>query len=165
VECTERSFFEGMSTSVANHSSVATMALATPSNASIVKSVVWRGKVNRFLIVCTFVQECVTSYSQHTYWRFCRKYACMRNGAWLTSLRTVRKHAPCFEGEHFQTFSHFVERNTDLRLSFSSDLDPSSLQQKTTFPLITLYFLRQLGLRQPITPVSGFFSNHTSSTI
>lgn len=56
-----------------------------------------------------------------------------------------------------------MERNTDLRLSFGSD--PSCLKQKTTFPLITSYFLRQLGLRQPITSVSGFFSNHTSSTI
>lgn len=102
MECTERSFFEGMSTSVANHSSAAMMAPATPSNASIVNSVVWRGKVNRFLIVCTFVQECVTSYSQHTYWRFCRKCACMGNGARLTSLRTVRKHALCFEAKIFR---------------------------------------------------------------
>ena len=69
------------------------MALATSSNASIVNSVVWRGKVYRFLIVCTFVQECATSYSQRAYnWRFCGKCACMDMGRGLTSLRTVRKH-------------------------------------------------------------------------
>lgn len=94
---------------VANHdSTVARIELA-----SIIKTLVWRGNVHRFLIVCTFVHECVSFHSLHAYWGF---YGCLDMFA-----EKLRQSSRNIVVKHVDRHVMRKEDNTGVRLLFRSE--------------------------------------------